>query len=68
MVDVGVGELRRSRDRLAKQGEAAEQAGENTVSGLLLFYPGAHVHSSGDSVASGIPHRGQPFAWSFWQT
>lgn len=38
MVDVGVGELRRSRDRLAKQGEAAEQAGENAVSGLLLFY------------------------------
>ncbi|MFD5620809.1 hypothetical protein [Streptomyces yangpuensis] len=38
MVDVGVSELRRSRDRLAKQGEAAEQAGENAVSGLLLFY------------------------------
>ncbi|MFJ3962584.1 hypothetical protein [Streptomyces sp. NPDC090036] len=38
MVDVGVSELRRSRERLAKQGEAAEQAGENAVSGLLLFY------------------------------
>lgn len=38
MVDVGVGELRRSRDRLAKQGEAAEQAGDNAVGGLLLFY------------------------------
>lgn len=38
MVDVGVGELRRSRERLAKQGEAAEQAGESAVSGLLLFY------------------------------
>ena len=38
MVDVGVSELRRSRERLAKQGEAAEQAGENAISGLLLFY------------------------------
>ncbi|KRV49152.1 hypothetical protein AQ490_21325 [Wenjunlia vitaminophila] len=38
MVDVGVGELRRSRERLAKQGEAAEQAGEDAVCGLLLFY------------------------------
>ncbi|GAB2896449.1 hypothetical protein [Streptomyces mayteni] len=38
MVDVGVSELRRSRDRLAKRGEAAEQAGEVAVAGLLLFY------------------------------
>ncbi|MFD5318979.1 hypothetical protein [Streptomyces sp. NPDC127098] len=38
MVDVGVSELRRSRDRLTKQGEAAEQAGEVAVGGLLLFY------------------------------
>ncbi|MFF2787762.1 hypothetical protein ACFVT6_13480 [Streptomyces sp. NPDC058049] len=38
MVDVGVSELRRSRERLAKQGEAAEHAGENVVGGLLLFY------------------------------
>lgn len=60
--------MRRSRDRLAKQGEAAEQAGENTVSGLLLFEAGAYVHSCGDSVASGIPHRWQPFVWSSWQT
>lgn len=60
--------MRRSRDRLAKQGEAAEQAGENAVSGSLLFYAGAHVHSFGDSVVSGIPHCGQPFAWSSWQT
>ncbi|GGP35315.1 hypothetical protein [Streptomyces sindenensis] len=38
MVDVGVSELRRSRDRLAKQGDAAEQAGDGAISGLLLFY------------------------------
>lgn len=38
MVDVGVGELRRSRERLAKQGEAAEQTGDGASSGLLLFY------------------------------
>lgn len=38
MVDVGVGELRRSRDRLAKQAEDAEQAGDGATSGLLLFY------------------------------
>lgn len=38
MVDVGVSELRRSRDRLARQGESAEQAGESAVGGLLLFY------------------------------
>lgn len=38
MVDVGVSELRRSRERLAKQGEAAEQAGDGASSGLLLFY------------------------------
>ncbi|MCK7627856.1 hypothetical protein MUU72_33005 [Streptomyces sp. RS10V-4] len=38
MVDVGVSELRRSRERLAKQGEAAEAAGETAVSGLLFFY------------------------------
>lgn len=38
MVDVGVGELRRSREQLARQAEAAERAGANTVSGLLLFY------------------------------
>jgi hypothetical protein len=37
MVDVGIGELRRIRDRLAKQEGAAEQAEENAVSGLLLF-------------------------------
>ncbi|MFD7303215.1 hypothetical protein ACFV83_20160 [Streptomyces pharetrae] len=38
MVDVGVGELRRSRDKLARQAQAAEQAGETAASGLLLFY------------------------------
>lgn len=38
MVDVGVGELRRSRDRLEKQARAAESAGELPASGLLLFY------------------------------
>ncbi|MYW04258.1 hypothetical protein [Streptomyces sp. SID3343] len=38
MVDVGVGELRRSRDRLARQSEAAELAGDDAVGGLLLFY------------------------------
>jgi hypothetical protein len=38
MVDVGYSELRRSRERLVKQGEAAEQAEEYAVSGLLLFY------------------------------
>ncbi|MGR3935392.1 hypothetical protein [Streptomyces sp. BRA346] len=38
MVDVGVGELRRSCERLVKQGEAAEKAGDNAVSGLLFFY------------------------------
>ncbi|MFJ8437906.1 hypothetical protein [Kitasatospora griseola] len=38
MVDVGVGELRRSCDRLAKQGEAAEHAGNTAVGGLLFFY------------------------------
>ncbi|MYU07765.1 hypothetical protein GTY81_28645 [Streptomyces sp. SID8366] len=38
MVDVGVGELRRSRDRLEKQAQAAEHAGELPASGLLLFY------------------------------
>ncbi|WP_079175242.1 hypothetical protein [Streptomyces malaysiense] len=38
MVDVGVGELRRSRDRLEKQAQAAERAGELPASGLLLFY------------------------------
>ncbi|MGW2543558.1 hypothetical protein ACWC5I_22420 [Kitasatospora sp. NPDC001574] len=38
MVDVGVGELRRSRDRLARQSEAAEKAGEHASAGLLLFY------------------------------
>lgn len=30
--------MRRSRDRLAKQGEAAEQAGEEAAAGLLHFY------------------------------
>ncbi|MFM9611533.1 hypothetical protein [Streptomyces niveiscabiei] len=38
MVDVGVSELRHSRDRLAGQGEAAEAVGANAVSGLLFFY------------------------------
>ncbi len=38
MVEVGVSELRRSRDRLAGQAQAAEQAGEIPTSGLLLFY------------------------------
>ncbi len=38
MVDVGVSELRRSRERLAKQGESAEQAGDCASGGLLFFY------------------------------
>ncbi|MFB7128832.1 hypothetical protein [Kitasatospora sp. NPDC056273] len=38
MVDVGVSELRRSRDRLAKRAEAAEQAGDGAAGGLLYFY------------------------------
>ncbi|UCM87458.1 hypothetical protein [Streptomyces marincola] len=38
MVDVGVSGLRRSRDRLARRAEAASQAGEDAVGGLLLFY------------------------------
>lgn len=38
MVDVGVSELRRSRDRLFKQGEVVELAGNSAVGGLLLFY------------------------------
>jgi hypothetical protein len=55
--------------RLAPQaGEAAEQVGESAVSGFDAFYAGAHVHSLGDSVAGGIPHRQQSFAWSSWQT
>ncbi|MEU2727201.1 hypothetical protein ABZ650_05605 [Streptomyces griseoviridis] len=32
------------------------------------FCAGAHVHSLGDSVAGGMPHRQQSFAWSSWQT
>ncbi|GHF85776.1 hypothetical protein GCM10018787_38310 [Streptomyces thermodiastaticus] len=38
MVEVGVSELRRSRDRLERQAKAAEGAGEAATSGLLLFY------------------------------
>lgn len=38
MVDVGVGELRSSRERLAEQAEKAEQNGQNAIAGLLLFY------------------------------
>jgi hypothetical protein len=38
MVDVGVRDLRRSRDRLAIQAEAAEKSGSTAVSGLLFFY------------------------------
>ncbi len=35
---MGVSELRRSRERLARQGRAAEEAGESAISGLLFFY------------------------------
>ncbi|WP_406311012.1 hypothetical protein OG899_11325 [Streptomyces thermoviolaceus] len=38
MVEVGVSELRRSRDRLERQAKAAEGAGGPATSGLLLFY------------------------------
>ncbi|MFE0687909.1 hypothetical protein ACFV0Z_07190 [Streptomyces xiamenensis] len=38
MVDVGVSELRRSRERLARQGETAVRAGEDAIGGLLYFY------------------------------
>ncbi|MBT0771894.1 hypothetical protein KIH74_23335 [Kineosporia sp. J2-2] len=38
MVDVGVSELRRQRDRLAAQGAVAETAGDGPTGGLMLFY------------------------------
>ena len=38
MVDVGVGQLRGSRTRLAARGEEADKAGDPATAGLLFFY------------------------------
>ncbi|MDT3397485.1 hypothetical protein RKE29_12630 [Streptomyces sp. B1866] len=38
MVDVRVGQLRRSRDRLEARGEEAASGGDQVTAGLLLFY------------------------------
>ncbi|MFB7919059.1 hypothetical protein [Streptomyces sp. NPDC056061] len=38
MVDVGVRQLRRSRDRLERRGEAAQAEGDPQTAGLMLFY------------------------------
>lgn len=38
MVDVRVGQLRRSRDRLERRGEQAAGDGDSPTAGLLLFY------------------------------
>ncbi|QGV79921.1 hypothetical protein [Streptomyces ficellus] len=38
MVDVRVGQLRRSRDRLSARGEETAELGDLATAGLLLFY------------------------------
>ncbi|MFD3917497.1 hypothetical protein [Streptomyces sp. NPDC058595] len=38
MVDVRVGELRKSRKRLLQRGDEAESQGDSATAGLMLFY------------------------------